>query len=522
VNHHGERQLSTREWLPRAIVIAFAYLSAGLLFAALAGNAATHKMVVAWRLAAWIVSAIAFALHIVFEYVRRGYRSLATALHAAVGAALGAFGLAAAATIHSYLSPAAHRFPAGLALVLWPLITGIPAFVAAFIAAAVLARVRRATGPPIVFLLLLAAPIVLSAQARPRARDLGVAPGVFEPGTFNAITDVAGVLVGQVTVIEGDSVRTGITAILPHSGNLFLQRVPAAIQVGNGFGKLLGYTQVRELGELESPILLTCTLCVWKAADAMTEWMLEQPGMDNVRSINPVVGETNDGYELNIAIRSRPITRGQVRAALTTAKSGAVDEGSVGAGTGTRAFEWKGGIGTSSRKLPASLGGYTIGVLVQTNFGGVLQIMGAPVGKELGKHKFANALRKKTDGSIMIVVATDAPLSDRNLNRLASRALLGMARTGGIGGNGSGDYVISFSTAQSVRRTRDAKILTTIEMGNTEDLSALYEGVIEATEEAIYNSLFKATTMSSRTATVEALPIDQVKEILARYGIRLR
>jgi len=242
--------------------------------------------------------------------------------------------------------------------------------------------------------------------------------------------------------------------------------------------------------------------------------------MEKVRSINPVVGETNDGYELNIAIRSRPITRAHVRSALTSARSGPVEEGSVGAGTGTGALEWRCGIGTSSRKLPASLGGYTVGVLVQTNFGGVLQIMGAPVGKELGKHKFANALRTKTDGSIMIVVATDAPLSDRNLNRLASRALLGMARTGGIGGNGSGDYVIAFSTAESVRRARDAKTLTTTEMGNTEDLSALYEGVVEATEEAIYNSLFEATTMSSRTATVEALPIERVKEILKKYGIR--
>lgn len=370
------------------------------------------------------------------------------------------------------------------------------------------------------FALVLGAAASSPAQTRPRARELGVAPGVFEPGPLNAITDVAGVLVGQTTIIEGDSVRTGITAILPHSGNIFLQRVPAAIQVGNGFGKLLGVTQVRELGELESPILLTCTLCVWKTADYLIEWMLEQQGMNGVRSINPVVGETNDGYELNIAIRSRPITREHVRAALSNARSGAVEEGSVGAGTGTRAFEWKGGIGTSSRKLPPSLSGYTVGVLVQTNFGGVLQIMGAPVGKELGRHKFANALRKKTDGSIMIVVATDAPLSDRNLNRLASRALLGMAHTGGIGGNGSGDYVIAFSTAESVRRTREAKTLTTTEMGNTEDLSALFEGVIEATEEAIYNSLFKATTMSSRTATVEALPLDLVSRILEKYGIK--
>jgi len=362
----------------------------------------------------------------------------------------------------------------------------------------------------------------LRAQDRPRARELGVAPGILPPGPLNAITDVPGVLVGQVTVIEADSVRTGITAILPHAGNLFLQRVPAAIVVGNGFGKLLGSTQLNELGELETPILLTCTLCVWKAADAMVEWMLGQPGMDKVRSINTVVGETNDGYELNVAIRSRPITAAQVRQALTSARGGPVAEGSVGAGTGTRAFEWKGGIGTSSRKVPVSVGGYTVGVLVQTNFGGVLQIMGAPVGRELG-HKFSSSetqTRSNADGSIMMVVATDAPLSDRNLKRLASRALMGLARTGSVAGNGSGDYVISFSTALEVRRTRDALRLTTTEMGNTEQLSALYEAVIEATEEAIYNSLFRATTVSGKGGTVEAIPIDRVREILARYGIR--
>ena len=362
--------------------------------------------------------------------------------------------------------------------------------------------------------------VAVYAQARPRARELGVAPGIFAPGALNSITDVPGVLVGQVTVIEGDSVRTGVTAILPHSANLFLQRVPAAIVVGNGFGKLLGTTQVNELGELETPILLTCTLCVWKAADAMVEWMLGQPGMQSVRSINPVVGETNDGYELNMAIRSRPITAAQVRQALTSARSGPVEEGSVGAGTGTRAFEWKGGIGTSSRKVPASIGGWTVGVLVQSNFGGVLQIMGAPVGRELGRHKFSSAMREKADGSIMIVVATDAPLSDRNLKRLASRALMGLARTGSVAGNGSGDYVISFSTAPEVRRPRDAARLSTTELGNTEELSALYEAVIEATEEAIYNSMFRATTISGKGGTIEAIPIDRVKEILARYGIR--
>jgi D-aminopeptidase len=360
------------------------------------------------------------------------------------------------------------------------------------------------------------------AQLRPRARELGVAPGIFSPGPLNAITDVAGVLVGQVTVIEADSVRTGVTAILPHPGNIFLQRVPAATVVGNGFGKLLGTTQVNELGELETPILLTCTLCVWKAADAMVEWMLGQEGMQDVRSINPVVGETNDGYELNTAIRSRPITAAHVRQALTSAKTGAVAEGSVGAGTGTRAFEWKGGIGTSSRRVPAPLGGWTVGALVQTNFGGVLQIMGAPVGRELGRHKFSSAMREKADGSIMIVIATDAPLSDRNLKRLASRALMGLARTGSVAGNGSGDYVISFSTAPGVRRPRNAARITTTEIGNTEELSALYEAVIEATEEAIYNSLFQATTVRAKGGTVEAIPIDRVREILARYGIRPR
>ena len=369
-------------------------------------------------------------------------------------------------------------------------------------------------------ILLYLSPFALSAQSRPRARDIGVAPGVMSPGPLNAITDVAGVLVGQVTVDDGDSVRTGITAIRPHAGNLFLQRVPAAIVVGNGFGKLLGSTQVDELGEIETPILLTCTLCVWKAADAMVEWMLAQPGMDNVRSINPVVGETNDGYELNIAIRSRPISAAHVRQALTSARGGAVEEGSVGAGRGTRAFEWKGGIGTSSRRVPQSLGGWTVGVLVQSNFGGVLQIMGAPVGRELGMHKFSRALREKTDGSIMIVVATDAPLSDRNLKRLASRALMGLARTGSVASNGSGDYVISFSTAPEVRRPRDAARLSTTEIGNTEELSGLYEAVIEATEEAIYNSILRATTVKSGRATVEPIPIDRVREILSRYGIK--
>src|SRR5687767_8363920 len=289
----------------------------------------------------------------------------------------------------------------------------------------------------IIALLVVAVQGATAQNLRPRARDIGVVPGIFSPGVRNSITDVQGVLVGQVTIHEGDSVRTGVTAILPHGGNLYRDRVPAALHVGNGFGKLLGVTQLRELGELETPILLTCTLCVWKAADFMVEWLLERPGMEQVRSINAVVGETNDGY-LN-AIRARPIRAEHVRAALERASAN-VEEGSVGAGTGTAAFSWKGGIGTSSRVLPASLGGHTVGVLVQSNFGGVLQILGAPIGKELGKYSFQRDLdTNRGDGSIMMVVATDAPLSDRNLERLASRAIMGLSRTGSFASKGSGD-----------------------------------------------------------------------------------
>jgi D-aminopeptidase len=356
------------------------------------------------------------------------------------------------------------------------------------------------------------------ATGRARARSLGVAPGVFATGTANAITDVAGVRVGHTTLMIGDSVRTGVTAILPHEGNAFLDRVPAAMHVGNGFGKLLGVTQVEELGELETPILLTCTLCVWRAADAMVEWMLAKPGMERVRSINPVVGETNDGG-LN-AIRRRPIDPASVRRALESASGGPVAEGSVGAGAGTVAFGWKGGIGTSSRVLPPTLGGWTVGVLVQSNFGGVLQVMGAPVGKELGRYAYKNALdRERGDGSIMIVVATDAPLSDRNLQRLAARAMLGLGRTGASASSGSGDYVIAFSTAASVRRAWNAERLTTTELAN-DQASALFQAVIEATEESIYNSLFAATTVTSRGMSVEAIPLDRVREILAKYGVR--
>lgn len=372
------------------------------------------------------------------------------------------------------------------------------------------------------FLLLSLAAASLPAQGtRPRARDVGIAPGIFAPGRHNAITDVAGVRVGHATIVRGDSVRTGVTAVLPHSGNLYRDRVPAAIHVGNGFGKLLGSTQVRELGELETPILLTCTLCVWRAADAMVEWLLESPDMQQVRSINAVVGETNDGG-LN-AIRQRPVTPADVRAALTTAADGPVAEGSVGAGTGTVAFGWKGGIGTSSRALPASLGGWTVGVLVQSNFGGVLQVMGAPVGERLGRYSFRDAVAgppassppsdARGDGSIMIVVATDAPLSARNLERLASRAMLGLGRTGSAASNGSGDYVIAFSTSAAVRRAWDARRHTIEELAN-EETSALFQAVVEATEEAIYNSLFRATTVTGSGRTVQAIPIDSVLRVM--------
>jgi D-aminopeptidase len=366
--------------------------------------------------------------------------------------------------------------------------------------------------------------------ARVRARELGVAPGIFRPGPLNAITDVDGVLVGHATVVAGDSIHTGVTAILPHAGNLFFDRVPAALHVGNAFGKLVGATQLRELGELETPILLTCTLCVWRAADALVAELIAAPGMERVGSINPVVGETNDGG-LN-AIRTRPITADVVHRALASASGGAVAEGSVGAGAGTIAFEWKGGIGTSSRALPKTLGGWTVGVLVQSNFGGVLQVMGAPVGRELGRYAFKGDVeRERGDGSIMIVVATNAPLDDRNLERLAARAMLGVARTGSSGSNGSGDYVIAFSTADEVRRRFTPPVpggtptppapRTTRQLSN-DDMSPLFEAVIEATEEAIYNSMFMATSVTARGRTVEAIPLDSVRAILRKYGITRR
>ena len=357
----------------------------------------------------------------------------------------------------------------------------------------------------------------LTAQQPRRARDLGIVPGTLPPGSNNAITDVEGVRVGQTTIVEGDSVRTGVTAILPHSGNLFFDRVPAGLHVGNGFGKLIGVTQLSELGELETPILLTCTLCVWKAADALAAYLLEQRGMEEVRSINPVVGETNDGYMLN-AIRSRPVSAAAVRQALGSAASGPVQEGSVGAGTGTMTFGWKGGIGTSSRRTTTSSdSGWTVGVLVQSNFGGELQILGVPVGRLLGR----TGTKPRSDaqgprGSIMMVVATDAPLSDRNLRRLASRAMLGLGKTGSVASNGSGDYVIAFSTHPDVRRPPVTTRNRVAELTN-DDVSTLFQATVEATEEAIYNSLFAATTVSSSRGTVEAIPVAEVLRIMRSH-----
>lgn len=334
---------------------------------------------------------------------------------------------------------------------------------------------------------------------RPRAREAGVIVGILPPGPLNAITDVGGVRVGHTSVIRGENVRTGVTVILPHAGNLFREKVPAAVFVGNGFGKLMGSTQIDELGELESPIALTATLNVPRVADALIDHMLALPGNEQVRSINVVVGETNDG-RLN-DIRGRHVGREEVFAALRNASAGPVAEGSVGAGVGTVAFGWKGGIGTASRKLPAKLGGWTLGVLVQTNYGGVLTINGAPVGQKLGQYYLKNEL-ENADGSIMIVIATDAPVDARNLERIGARAMMGLARTGAAATNGSGDYAIAFSTARN-----PPAVL------RNDDLSPLFLATIEATEEAIYNSLFQATTVRD----VEALPLEKV---LGVEGVR--
>jgi D-aminopeptidase len=365
--------------------------------------------------------------------------------------------------------------------------------------------------------LAVAAPLTAQERSRPRARDLGIAPGLLPTGPLNAITDVPGVAVGHATLREGDSIRTGVTAILPHRGNLFHDRVPAAVYVGNGFGKLVGVTQVAELGELETPILLTCTLCVWRAADAMVDYLLSQPGMEEVRSINPVVGETNDGYALN-AIRRRPVRDREVRAALGGARGGRVAEGSVGAGTGTVAFGWKGGIGTSSRQVTAADSTWTVGVLVQSNYGGDLHILGVPVGRALGRDGLGlGGGHQGARGSIMIVIGSDAPISDRNLRRMAGRAMLGVARTGSTMDNGSGDYAIAFSTHPGVRRRWREPRRTAAELGN-DAMSPLFQAVVEATEEAVYNSLLTATTQRANGNTVEALPADEVLRILRARG----
>lgn len=381
-----------------------------------------------------------------------------------------------------------------------------------------LVAVRRPMLRLTIAISLLAAVAVAQNSSRPRLRDVGVTVGVLPAGSLNAITDVPGVLVGQTTIMRGDNIRTGVTAILPHGGNMFRDKVAGAVFVGNAFGKLAGSTQVNELGEIETPVLLTSTLAVPRVADFLMDYMLALPGNESVQSINPLVGETNDGF-LN-DIRSRPITRDDVVHAIQSAKSGPVDEGAVGAGTGTVAFGWKGGIGTASRKLPASLGGFTVGVLVQTNFGGVLSIAGAPVGKELGKYAFRDQLAGKpqssnrahiddANGSCMIVIATDAPVDARNLKRLAARGIMGLARTGSSGSNGSGDYVIAFSTVKP----------DTVPVLDNEAMSPLFLAAIEATEEAIYNSLFKATTVTGRGHTIEALPIDKTIQILKEHRL---
>jgi D-aminopeptidase len=351
--------------------------------------------------------------------------------------------------------------------------------------------------------------VSVQASTRPRLRDLGLDVGIFKTGPLNAITDVAGVRVGQIALSSGDSIRTGVTAILPHGSNLFRHKVPAAIYVGNGFGKLLGVTQVQELGQIETPIVLTNPLSVWDAADGIVDYMLSLPGNEDVQSINPVVGETNDGA-LN-DIRGRHVRREHVVEAIRNAASGPVEEGCVGAGTGTTCFSWKGGIGTSSRVLPKNLDGFAVGVLVQTNFGGILDLAGVPVGKELGQYKFR---RETSDGSCMIVVATDAPLDSRQLGRLAKRATLALGRVGSSMSHGSGDYVVAFSTMQTGGDS--SSVAPTL---IDEKLSPLFQAVVEATEEAIYNSLLRATdTRGYRNTFVEAIPLAKLELILRKYG----
>ncbi len=364
---------------------------------------------------------------------------------------------------------------------------------------------------------LLTAGMSLAQESRPHARDLGLAPGVLPPGRLNAITDVAGVRVGHVTIMEGETIRTGVTAILPHGGNLFQEKVAGAVFVGNAFGKLAGSTQVEELGTIETPIVLTNTLAVGTAMDAIVRYTLAEPGNAQVRSVNALVGETNDGWGLN-DIRSLPVTRDHVTAAIRGAREGPLAEGSVGAGTGTEAFGWKGGIGTSSRVVHG--GAHTLGVLVQANFGGVLVMDGVPVGKELGRHAFAStaAGSRGGDGSCLIVVATDAPLDAKNLRRVAARAIFGLARTGSSFSNGSGDYAIAFSTASDSRFRHGEELPRARALLPTDALDPLFEATLEATEEAVYNALLQATTVQGNGHTAPAIPIERLREMLRRYG----
>ena len=370
--------------------------------------------------------------------------------------------------------------------------------------------------PALLSLLLMMTANADAAERGPRAREAGIMIGILPTGPLNAITDVGGVKVGQVTLIEGANIRTGVTAILPHGGNLYQDKVPAGFAVGNAYGKFMGSTQIRELGEIETPIVLTNTLNVPEAAAGIIEWTLKQRGNEDVRSVNAIVGETNDGT-LN-DIRSRRVRPGDALAAIEKAREGPVEEGAVGAGTGTICFSWKGGIGTSSRKLPSNLGGWTVGVLVQTNYGGVLQVGGVPVGQALGQYYLKDELSKASaDGSVIVVVATDAPLSDRNLERLAHRGLLGIARTGSPMTNGSGEYSVAFSTSLDVRRTpeRRGRPSAILDIPN-EQMSPLFEAAVEAAEEAAINSLFKATSMDGNGRHIDQLPVEKVVKLYKR------
>jgi D-aminopeptidase len=368
------------------------------------------------------------------------------------------------------------------------------------------------------FFLMFAMLISLALPAQQLPRDLGIQIGILPTGPNNAITDVSGLKVGHTTLIEGDHIRTGVTAIIPHSDNIFQQKIPAAIYIGNGFGKLAGYSQVAELGTLETPVVLTNTLSVATGIDALIDYTFSFSENSNVRSVNAVVGETNDGY-LN-DIRGRHVKKEHVLAAIQQAAGGKIAQGNVGAGTGTRCFGFKGGIGTASRLLPKSLGGYTIGVLVQSNFGGVLQIDGVPAGEILGQYYFKKQLDEHAaDGSCMMIIATDAPVDARNLRRMAKRAMMGLAKTGGIASNGSGDYVIAFSTHPAMREPYQGQSKTLQQTVLRNDaMSPLFMGVIEATEEAIINSLFAAETMTGNGRKLEALPVKKVIEIMQRHN----